>query len=465
MAEASVLAPTSTGNTASDALAGKNKSVPPSPEQMAAAEVEAGQTAIQQLKDVSDLGKRREAAFDVERKALTAPQFQSVEAPQAKYTSPFEAWSSSAMTIALLGSLFTRTPMLSAMNAAGAALKAYQSQDKEAFNEAWRRFEIESRNAQTAYQHELQAYNEARADIDKREARSEADIREQREEIMSRWNVIAHATQNVSMIDATKNRDWGRAVQIMDAHQRAADANEDHLNKVNDRKRLNDAIRAYEELPENQSLASRAANINSPDPKTRKDAAAAKWELFNKEVQKGLIKENNNPLKDEKIKASMVAQFEKSPLGKAYFDTKSLSDKIDELEKNKQELYKNYAEQQGLADIYIRMITGRAPTIGQYKTTLAGKGLGGTIEQWASNIDSRKKILLPKEQIETLLTATNRVKNAARNSYYSWLSSPENVSAATTLGILPYPAKSVQDVNDLPAGTPYVTPNGQHFTR
>ena len=59
------------------------------------------------------------------------PEFKPIPPPKPQETSMMEAWGSLAMVFAALGSLFTRTPMTTAMNAGAAALKAIKQGDVE----------------------------------------------------------------------------------------------------------------------------------------------------------------------------------------------------------------------------------------------------------------------------------------------------------------------------------------------
>jgi hypothetical protein len=69
-----------------------------------------------------------------------------------------DAWSSSAMTLALIGAAFTRQPMINAMSAAGAAMKAFQQKDKENFDREYKKWQTSNENALRANEYQLQAH-------------------------------------------------------------------------------------------------------------------------------------------------------------------------------------------------------------------------------------------------------------------------------------------------------------------
>jgi len=92
------------------------------------------------------------------------PKLQSMQMPQqpqAKQTTPMQAWGSAAMVLATVGSLFTRTPLTTAMNAMAGALKGFQEGDQRAFDNNFKVWQQASSNAIAMQSFTLQAYHAA----------------------------------------------------------------------------------------------------------------------------------------------------------------------------------------------------------------------------------------------------------------------------------------------------------------
>lgn len=78
-----------------------------------------------------DLSEKLDA-INKQTGALQPPKSDLPPPPQPKQTSPAEAWGSTAMAFAAIGSLLTRTPLTTALNAAAAGLNAMKKNDLEA---------------------------------------------------------------------------------------------------------------------------------------------------------------------------------------------------------------------------------------------------------------------------------------------------------------------------------------------
>jgi len=104
-------------------------------------------------------------ALDAEAMKLTPPTPKSVPQSAAPLTSPVEIWGSAAMILAGIGSLMTRRPMVTALNAASNVLDAYKAKDLEAANRAFKVWEAENHNATQAFNFQQQAYKAALGDI------------------------------------------------------------------------------------------------------------------------------------------------------------------------------------------------------------------------------------------------------------------------------------------------------------
>lgn len=81
--------------------------------------------------------------------------------PETKTTDFMESFGSAAMALAGLGSLMTRRPLTNALNASAAVMQAYHKNDMEAAQQAYQKWEVETKNAMAMHQFEQEAYRNA----------------------------------------------------------------------------------------------------------------------------------------------------------------------------------------------------------------------------------------------------------------------------------------------------------------
>lgn len=100
-------------------------------------------------------------AIDEATGALKPPKLDIPKAPEPKQTDPVEAWGSSAMVLAAVGSLLTRTPLTTAMNSAAAVMKAYKQNDLETAQQEFERWKTSSEMAIKQQDFQMEAYKAA----------------------------------------------------------------------------------------------------------------------------------------------------------------------------------------------------------------------------------------------------------------------------------------------------------------
>lgn len=81
--------------------------------------------------------------------------------PEQRNTNPVEAWGSLAMSMAMLGSAFTRRPLLNSLNAAADVMKAYQAKDAAEYRTAFDRWKAESDYSLRLYEYQHESYKDA----------------------------------------------------------------------------------------------------------------------------------------------------------------------------------------------------------------------------------------------------------------------------------------------------------------
>lgn len=118
--------------------------------------------------------------------------------PQAANTDPFQAFGQPAMWLAAFGSLFTRRPLVNAINAAGEVLKSTHAQDLDAAKRNYETWKVENENAIKMATFEREAY---KASLQK--LHTEATVGE----AMIKTNIAAFRNNNLEHILATEGPD------------------------------------------------------------------------------------------------------------------------------------------------------------------------------------------------------------------------------------------------------------------
>lgn len=101
------------------------------------------------------------------RGTLTPPQLKIPDPPKVQTTNPQQIWGSMAMLLAGLGSLMTRTPLTTAMNAAADVMDSYRKGDQVAANQAFETWKQASENYIQMANFQQKAYDEAMARYDR----------------------------------------------------------------------------------------------------------------------------------------------------------------------------------------------------------------------------------------------------------------------------------------------------------
>jgi len=145
-----------------------------------------------------DTMKTQESRIAADRAAmdnLRIPEVKPVPAPNVQPTDPRQIWGSAAMALAAIGSLMTRTPLTSALNAAAGVFKAYKENDAAAAQQAFQSWKIASENASNIAKAELATYRGILA-------RNKDDIHT----AMSEIGAAATAYRNETMAGAASQR-------------------------------------------------------------------------------------------------------------------------------------------------------------------------------------------------------------------------------------------------------------------
>lgn len=118
-------------------------------------------SAIEKFKSLGEDARAAAHAALADINGKKIPELIVPPKPQFQQTTPAQAWGSAAMVFAALGSLLTRTPLTTAMNAMAGVMKGFREGDQQAFDNNFKVWQAESENAYRLASFELEAYHAA----------------------------------------------------------------------------------------------------------------------------------------------------------------------------------------------------------------------------------------------------------------------------------------------------------------
>lgn len=142
------------------------------------------------------------------------PQLQGMpKAPNTTIANPIQVFSQSGAIFAMLASVFTRRPMVTAMNAAAAAIKGYAEGDKAAAERAHQSWKDSLDQALAQNQAEMDQYNILLN-----------DTKLSQEERTAQLQALAASNQDQNMLAALKSGAPDMAFKILDGRQKSAES-------------------------------------------------------------------------------------------------------------------------------------------------------------------------------------------------------------------------------------------------
>lgn len=140
------------------------------------------------------------------------PKLQALpQAPDTTMKNPLQVFKNSASILGMLGSLFTRKPLVTAMNSAAAAIKGYADGDKDAAERAHRSWKDSLEQAVAQNQAEMDQYNALLQDTQLTMADRTAQLQG-----------LAASNNDQNMLAALRSGEPQMAFQILDGRQKAA---------------------------------------------------------------------------------------------------------------------------------------------------------------------------------------------------------------------------------------------------
>jgi hypothetical protein len=157
---------------------------------------------------IADLEKQR-----ADYKPPKADLPKKVQTPQEGMS----MWGAIAIAFAALASRRTRTPMTSALNASAAALKGVQQGNKEAFEQAQKQWEMDTKTAMESYNLQREAYEDVMKNINRREDLVYKAGETEDREAVAKLNALSKSFDDPGMWDAYQRGGFAEVKKFSDA--------------------------------------------------------------------------------------------------------------------------------------------------------------------------------------------------------------------------------------------------------
>jgi hypothetical protein len=136
-----------------------------------------------------------------DRLMLKQPTLEQPQTPHVQPTNPLQIWGSLAMMMAGIGSLMTRTPMLSALNAASGVMKGYRERDQAAADAAFKTWKVASENSIQTANFQQKSYDETMMLLDKSDKLSDEEYNSTVKTVEAELRAKATAFGHDTMVD------------------------------------------------------------------------------------------------------------------------------------------------------------------------------------------------------------------------------------------------------------------------
>ena len=166
------------------------------------------ETTQKRIDTLLEEGKAEEKRYAEETKTAQGamPQPKSLEYKAPKPVSLPEQWGSFAMMFAMLSSMFTRNPAITALNAAAAAMNGFKEGNKEVAEQEYKNWKTASENLRAAQEFQQKHYDELMKDIKDRRAAGKTIRQEELTAARANMTAAATAFRDDIMIESLKDR-------------------------------------------------------------------------------------------------------------------------------------------------------------------------------------------------------------------------------------------------------------------
>jgi hypothetical protein len=207
-----------------------------------------GQAA--QLPKIAENTGKQIQALELEKMKLNPPKIEQPPKPEMKQD-PLSEWGRVALTLAAIGGHGSRQALTASLNAAASGMKGLREGNKEATDEAYKKWEVETRNAENLLRFQNDAYKTALANITNREEAARIIGTQKEAAIKAQIGAIATALQDPGMQLAVKNGGVEGAAEYQKKQQAQIDSFKDRTIRVAELKAENSnagqAKEAYDE--------------------------------------------------------------------------------------------------------------------------------------------------------------------------------------------------------------------------
>lgn len=163
--------------------------------------------------DTAEKNKRLESQLELQ-KPPTLEKPPPYKPPKA--STPAEEWGSWAMAFAMLGSLFTRRPMMTAMNAGASVLNAFKAGDAAAAEQSFKQWEVANKNAFELANFQQKAYDDIVKNYERRESINTTAGAAQERAVQAQINALAHSFQDKTLLALGTERNTQAQINEID---------------------------------------------------------------------------------------------------------------------------------------------------------------------------------------------------------------------------------------------------------
>lgn len=372
---------------------------------------------------LSDITKREAAGVgsleaDAAKLQMNPPQFKPDPPPSAQAPDPIRAWGSAAMIMAGLASMFTRTPLTTAMNAAAGVVNAYHDGDQQKANYAFETWKVADENYKAAFSYQMDYYKAVLGDVAHREELIMKMGEEEKRDAQASVTAVATAFNDQVMMQQRGFEDQLQLLNYRDIHQeRYTKASEDAI-KLDEMRRL------------------------SADPNFQKLPPAEQMQIM-------LGHMAGTEAGDQKREQMVLKLQENTQEGKAYSQAETAwGDMQSAVADPKVNIYNNPQAQIGLIDRFIFLETGSVrPALAQYQKVLGATTAQDVMDMVAGRIQYHP--VLGRDQIHNLVTTAEAEYKQRKRNYTQMLLRPANRTLASGLQLLP-PDKDINLLQSQP---------------
>ena len=336
--------------------------------------------------------------LEKQRGGLNPPQIEVPKQPEVKQTDPIKQWSSVAMMFAAIGSLFTRRPLTTAINAASAVLDAYRKNDVETANAAYKQWQDSFNNYMKVQQFELEEYKSALGDIQNREQLVMDIGKQESQDRIAEVNALGHAFGNQLMAQVHTEDDAWKAIE---SYQRMQETMAMQVPRIAIMKAQAQAIKKLQDSPEykNASAAKQYALLRGQEG----------WVGLNEEQQTAYVRGTETRLTRQG-----------TPVGDYLAVFRNIGPVEAVADKVRAGISLGVVDQTALADAYTQIINGGRAIRGfQMQMLQQHPGMWNRMEiewqQWFSKGGVGKGGPLSPQMIDDMITISRELATQRRN--------------------------------------------------